>query len=102
MSSPKPSHDPVDNESRTMAGYLEPTVPHTSQQMQLQRDALVALDEVITKLIVERGAIEDEIIRQRAVLAYQLTRRSAIDDHIRNLQDVWNKMAAGFEITSNK
>jgi hypothetical protein len=62
----------------------------------------VTLNNVIRKLILERNDIENEIVRQRAVLADQVARLSTTDENIETLQKVWEDMAAGFGLQSKK
>jgi hypothetical protein len=62
----------------------------------------VTLNNVIRKLILERNDIENEIVRQRAVLADQVARLSTTDENIETLQKVWEDMAAGFGLQFKK
>ena len=93
--------DAVNNDPEATTGGPNPT-SESSQRAHSQRDALVALNDVIRKLTLERNNIENEIIRQRAVLADQITRLSTTEENIRSLQKVWEDMATGFGLPSKK
>ncbi|OQE04741.1 hypothetical protein PENVUL_c030G06408 [Penicillium vulpinum] len=101
MSSPEILRDLVAGESNATATPSS-AIPDSSLQKKAQRDALVGLDEVIRTMILERTAIQNDIIQQRAVLDDQLARLSSADEHIQNLQTVWATMAAGFGFISKK
>ncbi|KAJ5253878.1 hypothetical protein N7524_011058 [Penicillium chrysogenum] len=61
--------DGVNNGPKATTGGPNPTSESSksSQRARSQRDALVALNDVIRKLILEQNEIENEIIRQRVV-----------------------------------
>ncbi|KAK4866015.1 hypothetical protein LT330_008755 [Penicillium expansum] len=101
MSLPEFSHDlvEVENDLKATTGRPRP-VPDSTKRA--QRDALVALNDVIKKLILERTDVENEIIRQRAVLADQMARLSTTNENIQSLQKVWEDMAAGFGLPCKK
>ncbi|KAJ6177800.1 hypothetical protein N7519_008261 [Penicillium mononematosum] len=101
MSSPGFPRDPVDDDPKASIGGPK-TTADSSQRAKSQRDALVSLNNVVRKLILERNGIENEIVRQRAVLADQVARLSATDENIESLQKVWEDMAAGFGLQSKK
>lgn len=100
MSSEGSSRDPVSNDPKDTTSGPKP-VEDYAQRLH-QRDALVALNEVIRKLIMERRVIENDIIHQRAILNGQIARLSAADENIQTLQNVWEDMAAGFGHPSHK
>lgn len=100
MPSQGSSHDPVNKDTKATTSGPKPAEDHA--QRVHQRDALVALNEVIRKLIMERNVIENDITHQRAVLSDQITRLSAADENIQTLQKVWEDMAAGFGHPSHK
>lgn len=100
MRSQGSSHDPVNKDTKATTSGPNPAEDHT--QRVHQRDALVALTEVIRKLIMERNVIENDITHQRAVLSDQITRLSTADENIQTLQKVWEDMAAGFRHPSHK
>lgn len=100
MPSQESSHNTVNNDSKATTNGPKPVEDH--DQRVHQRDALLALNEVIRKLIMERSVIENDIIHQRAVLSEQMTRLSATDENIQTLQKVWEDMTAGFGNQSHK
>ncbi|KAJ5598684.1 hypothetical protein N7537_008768 [Penicillium hordei] len=100
MPSQGSSRDPVNNDSIATTSGPKP-VKDYAQRIH-QRDALVALNEVIRNLIKERSVIENSIFHQRAVLNDQIARLSATDENIQTLQKVWDDMAAGFGHPSHK
>ncbi|KAJ6141876.1 hypothetical protein N7497_010975 [Penicillium chrysogenum] len=77
-------------------------------------DALVALNDVIRKLILEQNEIENKMIRQRVVqfesghndqgkqktCLYQ--DRHLATANIQTLQEVWENMATGFGLPPKK
>lgn len=100
MSSSGLPRGPVDDDPKATTGGPKP-VPDSAQRIR-QRDALVALNEVINSLILEQSVIQNEIIRQRAILAHQTARLDTTEANIQALQHVWEDMAAAFGITAKK
>ncbi|KAJ5933151.1 hypothetical protein N7516_007640 [Penicillium verrucosum] len=100
MSSEGSSRDPVTNDPKATTSGPKPIEGYAP--LVHQRDALVALNEVIRKLIMERSVIENDITHQRAVLNDQIARLSNTDESIQTLQNVWGDMAAGFGHPSHK
>ncbi|KAJ5855074.1 hypothetical protein N7534_007617 [Penicillium rubens] len=75
MSSQGLHRDAVNNGPKAMTGGPNPTSEssESSQRARSQQDALVALNDVIRKLILEQNEIENKMIRQRVAsrkLAY--------------------------------
>ncbi|KAJ5822542.1 hypothetical protein N7447_004882 [Penicillium robsamsonii] len=103
MSSPEPQHDSVANGLRATAVPMPADpIPSGREETQHQRDALVALQKVIQKMILESSAIQGDIIRQRAALDGQVARLSSTAKTIQSLQSVWEDMAAGFGLELKK
>ncbi|CAG8032184.1 unnamed protein product [Penicillium nalgiovense] len=101
MSSQRLHLDAVNNDPRATTGGPNPT-SESSQRAHSQREALVVLNDVIRRMILERNKIETEILRQRAVLADQMVRLSTTEENIQSLQEVWENMATGFGLSSTK
>ncbi|KAJ6177801.1 hypothetical protein N7519_008262 [Penicillium mononematosum] len=93
--------DAVNNDPKATTGGPNPT-SESSQRARSQREALVALNDVIKNLILERNKIENEIMRQRAMLADQMARLSTNEENIQSLQEAWENMATGFGLPSKK
>ncbi|KAJ5173627.1 uncharacterized protein N7500_001558 [Penicillium coprophilum] len=103
MSSQDLIRDSVANgpKATTVPGPADPS-PSERERAQHQRDALVALQEVIQTMILERNVIENDLFYQRAALENQVARLSKADKNIQNLQSVWDNMAAGFGLGAKK
>ncbi|KAJ5972994.1 uncharacterized protein N7479_002912 [Penicillium vulpinum] len=95
------SRDSVASDPKTTAA-LGPVGPNTSKRAEHRRDTLVALQQVIRNMSLQRSLAENDIILQRAVLDNQIARLSTLDNSIQELQNVWENMAAGFGLDSKK